>query len=169
MEKEIVNISHYGMPSINSVCVGSQWEQQDYTLLTAPGNDVFLVHPEINPNNKNNVKLGNQNITLTPHGCGVRMNNPQDKIEYLDGGIKIGDNSYRIGESVNIGVDVSVRTKGMTKFELNQHINKMLSVCPGIVIGRLTQEFARTKYGDFDYQEERNAERNLYETSGNSL
>ena len=169
MKKEIVNISHYGMPSINSVCIGSQWEQQNYTLLTAPGNDVFLVHPEINPNNKNNVKLGNQNITLTPHGCGVKMNNPQDKIEYLDGGIKIGDNCYHIGESVNIGVDVSVRTKGMTNYELNRHIDKILSICPGTVYGRLTQEFARTKYGDFDYQKERNAERNLYETCGNSL
>lgn len=169
MEKEIVNISHYGMPSINSVCIGSQWEQQDYTLLTAPGNDVFLVHPEIKPNNKNSVKLDNQNITLTPHGCGVRMNNSQDKIEYFDGGIKIGDNSYHIGESVNIGVDVSVRTKGMTNYELNQHICKILSVCPGTVYGRLTQEFARTKYGDFNYQEERNVERNLHEACGNSL
>ena len=97
------------------------------------------------------------------------MNNPQDKIEYFDGGIKIGGNSYHIGESVNIGVDVSVRTKGMTNYELNQHIGKILSVCPGTVYGRLTQEFARTKYGDFDYQEERNAERNLHEACGNSL
>ena len=128
-----------------------------------------MVHPEINPSNKNNAKLGNQNITLTPHGCGVRMKNPQDKIEYLDGGIKIGDNCYHIGESVNIGVDVSVRTKGMTNYELNQHIGKILSVCPGTVYGRLTQEFARTQYGDFDYQEERNAERNIHEACGNSL
>ena len=42
MKKEIVNISHYGMPSINSVCIGSQWEQQDYTLLTAPGRNVTI-------------------------------------------------------------------------------------------------------------------------------
>lgn len=140
LEKEIVNISHYGMPSINSVCIGTQWEQQDYMLLTAPGNDVFLVHPDIK-----------QNITLTPHGCGVKMNNPQDKIEYFAGGIKIGDNSYQMGESVNIGIDVAVRTKGMTDAELEHYINKILSLCPGTIYGRLTQKFARTKYGDFEY------------------
>ena len=51
--KEIINISHYGMPTINSICIGCQWEQLDYTLLTAPGNDIFLVHPDLNSNNQN--------------------------------------------------------------------------------------------------------------------
>ena len=86
----------------------------------------------------------------------------QDRIEYFDGGIKIGSNIYHIGDSVNIGVDVSVRTKGMTNYELNHHVNRILSVCPGTVYGRLTQLFARTKYGDFDYQKERNTEHDLY-------
>ncbi len=163
MEKEIVNISHYGMPSINAVCVGAQWEQQDYTLLTAPGNDIFLVHPEISSNYRNNIQIDGCKIALTPHGCGVKMNYPDDKIEYFAGGIKIGNHRYQIGESINIGVDVSVRTKGMTNLELDNHINKILSICPGHVYGRLTQEFARTKYGDFDYQKERNAVYNVYE------
>ena len=169
MEKEIINISHYGMPSINSVCIGSQWEKQYFTLLTAPGNDIFLVHPEINTKNKNNLQLDNKTITLTPHGCGVKMNNPQDKIKYFNGGIQIGDKCYRSGESVDIGVDVSVRTKGMTTQELNNHIKDILTICPGTVYGRLSQQFARTKYGDFDYQKERNADRNVYETCRNSL
>lgn len=165
MEKELINISHYGMPTINSVCIGCQWEQLDYTLLTAHGNDVFLVHPEINPNNKNYINLHGKNITLTPHGCGVRMNNPEDKIEYFDGGLRIGDNVYKIDESVNIGVDVSVRTKNMTNEELDNHINNILSKCPGEIYGRLSQKFARTKYGDFNYKEEyENANNNIYKT-----
>ena len=166
LEKEVINISHYGMPTINSICIGSQWEQLNYTLLTAPGNDIFLVHPKINSNNENSVILNGQNITLTPHGCGVRMNNPEDKIEYYDGGIKIGDNTYKIGESVNIGVDVSVRTKGMTHDELDNHIQNILSKCPGEIYGRLTQKFARTKYGDFSYggDELKNANNNVYKT-----
>ena len=45
------------MPTINSICIGSQWEQLDYTLLTAPKNDIFLVHPEIDSNNLNNIVL----------------------------------------------------------------------------------------------------------------
>ena len=165
IEKEIINISHYGMPTINSICIGSQWEQIDYTLLTAPGNDVFLVHPEINSNNLNSIILEGKSMTLTPHGCGVRMNNPEDKIEYFEGGIKIGDNTYKIGESVNIGVDVSVRTKGMTPDELDSHIQNILSMCPGTIYGRLSQRFARTKYGDFNYKGElENANSNIHKT-----
>lgn len=165
IEKEVINISHYGMPTINSVCIGSQWEQLDYTLLTAPGNDVFLVHPEIDSNNLNSINLDGKNVTLTPHGCGVRMNNPEDEIEYFDGGIKIGDNFYKSGESVNIGVDVSVRTKGMTTDELDNHIQKILSICPGTIYGRLSQRFARTKYGDFNYKGElEDANNNIHKT-----
>lgn len=152
LEREVVNISHYGMPLINAICIGTQWEEQNYTLLTAPGNDVFLVRPDSTSNGKNSFWLGNQKITLTPHGCGVKMNRLEDKIEYFNGGIKIGNNQYQIGESVNIGVDVLVRTKGMTNNELDHHVHQILSTCPGTIYGRLRQEFARTKAGDFDYQ-----------------
>ena len=170
IEKEVINISHYGMPSINSVCIGSQWEQLDYTLLTAPGNDVFLVHPEINTRYLNNIILDGKNITLSPHGCGVRMNNSKDKIEYFEGGIKIGDNIYNLGESVNIGVDVSVRTSGITNNELDSYIQNILSICPGTIYGRLSQIFARTKYGDFNYKEVlENADNNIHKTRRNSL
>lgn len=113
------------MPTINSICIGSQWEQLDYTLLTAPKNDIFLVHPEIDSNNLNNIVLDGKNITLTPHGCGVRMNNPEDKIEYFEGEIKIGNNIYKSEENVRIGVDVAVRTNGMTHGELDNHIEKI--------------------------------------------
>lgn len=165
IESEIINISHYGMPTINSVCIGSQWEQTDYTLLTAPGNDIFLVHPNIDKCNQNSVSIDEKNLTLTPHGCGVRMNNSNDNIEYFDGGIRIGDNSYKIGESVNIGVDVSVRTSGMSNSELYNHISDILSKCPGQIYGRLSQKFARTKYGDFCYREEiENANSNIHKT-----
>lgn len=154
MGEELINISHYGMPTINSVCIGSQWEQQDYTLLTAPGNDVFLVHPNLDKSNINTINLANKNLTLTPHGCGVRMNNLEDEIIYLRNGLKIGDNVFERSSSVNIGVDVSVRTKGMSNNELDEHIEKILSVCPGQVYGRLQQKFSRTKYGDFIYKED---------------
>ena len=78
LQKEVINISHYGMPTNNSICIGSQWEQLDYALLTAPGNAIYLVHPKLNLNNT--FALDNINITLTPHGCGVKMNNSAKKI-----------------------------------------------------------------------------------------
>lgn len=146
---EVINISHYGMPTNNSVCIGCQWEQEDYTLLTAPGNDVFLVHPDLS--STNSINIDNRSLTLTPHGCGVSLKNNDDTISYLDDGIEIGNKHFKIGESINIGDDVLVRTKNMDKKHLNQHIQSILNKCPGRVYGRLHQLYARTKYGDFDY------------------
>lgn len=147
--EEIINLSHYGMPTNNSVCIGCQWEQQDFTLLTAPGNDIFLVHPNMLSNNT--IRLGTKDVTLTPHGCGVKLKNNEDRINYLKDGIKIGNKKFKIGESINIGNDVLVRTKNMSDIQLQKHVDSILNRCPGQVFGQMHQLFARTKYGDFDY------------------
>ncbi len=153
LQKEVINISHYGMPTNNSICIGSQWEQLDYALLTAPGNAIYLVHPKLNLNNT--FALDNINITLTPHGCGVKMNNSADKIEYLDKNtLKVGNNIFSLGNSVNIGIDVSVRTNGMNKEELDTYILNILKQCPGTVYGKLKQRYAKTKSGDFEFIKE---------------
>ena len=153
LQKEVINISHYGMPTNNSICIGSQWEQLDYALLTAPGNAIYLVHPKLNLNNT--FALDNINITLTPHGCGVKMNNSADKIEYLDKNtLKVGNNIFSLGNSVNIGIDVSVRTNGMNEEELDTYILNILKQCPGTVYGKLKQRYAKTKSGDFEFIKE---------------
>lgn len=147
--EEVINLSHYGMPTSNAVCIGCQWEQEDFTLLTAPGNDIFLVHPNLTASNT--VQLNNKKITLTPHGCGVMLKNSRDTIEYIDNGILIGNKFFKKGESINIGNDVTVRTNNMDSKHLNEHIQSILEKCPGTVYGQMNQLFARTKYGDFDY------------------
>ena len=148
-DEEIINLSHYGMPTNNAVCIGCQWEQEDFTLLTAPGNDIFLVHPNLKA--QNTINLNNKVITLTPHGCGVMLKNNNDTIEYLDNGILIGNKHFKKGESINIGNDVKVRTNGMNSEHIKQHIENVLYRCPGTIYGQMHQLFARTKYGDFDY------------------
>ncbi|MCI9366603.1 MAG: hypothetical protein HFJ54_09045 [Clostridia bacterium] len=148
-EEEVINLSHYGMPTNNAVCIGCQWEQEDFTLLTAPGNDIFLVHPNLTA--PNTVELSNKEITLTPHGCGVMLKNSGDTIEYIDNGILIGNKYFKKGESINIGNDVTVRTNNMDTEHVKQHIETVLDRCPGTIYGQMHQLFARTKYGDFDY------------------
>lgn len=147
--EQIINLSHYGMPTANAVCIGCQWEQEDFTLLTAPGNDIYLVHPDLT--NQNTINLRNKHITLTPHGCGVMLKKNSDAIEYLNDGILIGNKHFKEGESVNIGNDVVVRTNGMHSKQVRQHIKNILDRCPGEIYGQMYQLFARTKYGDFDY------------------
>ena len=148
-DEEVINLSHYGMPTSNAVCIGCQWEQEDFTLLTAPGNDIFLVHPNLTA--QNTINLNNKVITLTPHGCGDMLKNNNDTIEYLDNGILIGNKHFKKGESINIGNDVKVRTNGMDSEHVKQHIENVLHRCPGTIYGQMHQLFARTKYGDFDY------------------
>ena len=148
-DKEIINMSHYGMPANNAVCIGCQWEQEDFTLLTAPGNDIFLIHPDIGSNNT--VQLNDKSITLTPHGCGVRLNNHTGSISYCKDGITIGDKHFRNGQSIDIGKDVSVRTLNMSSEQLKEHIDAILRKCPGKIYGQMHQLFARTKHGDFYY------------------
>ena len=131
------------------LCIGCQWEQDNFTLLTAPGNDIYLVHPELS--SKNTIKLNDKQITLTPHGCGVMLKNNSDTIEYLDDGILIGNKYFKKGESINIGNDVLVRTNGMRSEQVKQHIEKILDRCAGTIYGQMHQLFARTKYGDFYY------------------
>jgi len=147
--EEVINLSHYGMPTNNAVCIGCQWEQEDFTLLTAPGNDIFLVHPNVTA--PNTIDLNNKKITLTPHGCGVMLKNSSDTIKYLNDGILIGNKHFKKGESINIGNDVSVRTNNMDSKHVKQHIETVLDRCPGTIYGQMYQLFARTKYGDFDY------------------
>lgn len=147
--EEVINLSHYGMPTNNAVCIGCQWEQEDFTLLTAPGNDIFLVHPNLTA--QNTVELSNKQITLTPHGCGVMLKNSSDTIKYLNDGILIGNKHFKKGESINIGNDVSVRTNNMDSKHVKDYIETILDRCPGTVYGQMHQLFARTKYGDFDY------------------
>lgn len=148
-DKEIINMSHYGMPTNNAVCIGCQWEQEDFTLLTAPGNDIFLIHPNIDSNNT--IQLNDKSITLTPHGCGVRLNKNTESINYCKDGITIGDRYFRNGKSLDIGKDVSVRTSNMSSEQLKEYIESILRKCPGKIYGQMHQLFARTKHGDFYY------------------
>lgn len=147
--EEIINLSHYGMPTNNVICIGCQWEQDNFTLLSAPGNDIYLVHPNLS--SENTIKLKDKEITLTPHGCGVKLKNSSDTIEYLADGIRIGNRQLKKGESINIGNDVAIRTSNMDSKQVKEHIEKILDKCPGTIYGRMHQLFARTKYGDFDY------------------
>lgn len=147
--EEVINLSHYGMPTSNAVCIGCQWEQEDFTLLTAPGNDIFLVHPNLTA--QNTIELSNKQITLTPHGCGVMLKNSSETIKYLDDGILIGNKRFKKGESINIGNDVAVRANNMDSKHVKEHIANVLEKCPGTIYGQMHQLFARTKYGDFDY------------------
>lgn len=147
LDKEILNIPHYGMPNRNSVCIGTQWENRLYTLLTAPGNNIYLVNPIVIEDSPNNFIHNNTNILLNPHGLGVKLVNDDIDIKYVEQGMMIGDKRFLLGERVNIDVDVKIRTHNETQEILEKTVSRVLKKCPGEIKGELEQICSITKRG----------------------
>lgn len=147
LEKEILTIPHYGMPDINSVCIGTQWNNQLYTLLTAPENNIYLVKPILKENSLNSFIHNNKNMLLSPHGLGVRLINDNVNIKYIEQGMIIGNKRFSLGESVDIDVDVKIRTHNETIEVLDNTVKKLLEKCPGEIKGELEQICSITKRG----------------------
>jgi hypothetical protein len=135
------------MPNINSVCIGTQWNNRLYTLLTAPKNNIYLVNPIVDVDKQNIFKHNDKEILLSPHGLGVKLTNENIDINYIEQGIKIGNKTFNLGESVNIDVDVKIRTHNESKELVDETVKKVLSKCPGELQGELKQICAITKRG----------------------
>ena len=131
LDKEVLSIQHYGMPNNHTVCIGSHWEPTPYTLLTAPGRPIFIVEP-------------GKNYDGSPHGFGLSVKNPY--IGFSKNTISIGDKSFHLGESINIGADAINRCASSTD-DLDDYVSGILNVCPGKVIGKLYQIVSVSKDG----------------------
>jgi hypothetical protein len=129
--KEVLSVQHYGMPNNHTVCIGSHWESMPYTLLTAPGRPIFLVKP-------------GKNYDGSPHGFGLAVKH--SNIEFAIDSIKIGNKTFRSGESINIGTDAINRCASQ-KDNLDDYVKGILKVCPGKIIGKLYQIVSISKDG----------------------
>ncbi len=92
MENEILNVAHYGMPSIYEVLIGVQKTAGLATLLTSLGKNVYIV--------KKKEKSENHYI---PHGFGLELPENSD-FAYCENGIQIGKKEFFSG-SITIGED----------------------------------------------------------------
>ena len=79
IDKKIINIQHYGMPTEHSICIGCHWKEGMYALLTAPGEDIYFINPLKSDNNR--FKHDNFNFTLSPHGLGQKVPNKNADIK----------------------------------------------------------------------------------------
>ena len=92
MGKEVLNVAHYGMPTIHEVLIGVQKTAGLATLLTSPGKNVYIVK------NKKDA-----NAHYIPHGFGLELPEESD-FAYQKDGIKIGAKEFSSG-SIIIGKD----------------------------------------------------------------
>lgn len=136
LEKEILNISHYGMPNNHTVCIGVQWQNEKYTLLTAPSKNIYIVDPV--PTNK---------LSLSPHGLGLQITNQNTNITYLENAFKIGDKFFNKEHNIEIGIDSKNRGIDCSQKELENYVHKILDICPGTITGELQQLCAFSKKG----------------------
>lgn len=125
---EILNIQHYGMPNPHSIAIGCQWEKTPYLLLTAPKCPLYLVDPLQGGENVH------ADLTLTPHGLGMRSVEPP-KITYTDEGLKVNE--------VFFGFNHAMR--GAPEMELRAFptlLKEVFQKCPGNILATFLPKFS---------------------------
>lgn len=141
LKQEITNLSHYGMPCDNMICIGCHWEDAVFPLLTSPGRDIFVLRP-----NKESIRLHNaeKKYVLSPHGLGLEFKEQDTSIFFNKDNIEFKGEKYYIGHIMDIDNEVLIRGE---KQDLMTYIQKILYKTPADVILQLKQICCYSKRG----------------------
>lgn len=113
---EILNVAHYGMPTIHEVLIGVQKTAGLATLLTSLGKNVYIV--------KKKEKSENSYI---PHGFGLELPENSD-FAYCENGIQIGKKEISSG-SITIGGEAINRHGFLeTDESLRKYVRKIAQI-----------------------------------------
>ena len=116
MGREILSVSHYGMPTIHEVLIGVQKTEGLVTLLTSPGKNVYIVK-----------KIENAKNNYMPHGFGLELPEESD-FTYHKNGIQIGEKKFYSG-SITIGEDaINRHSFSETDESLRKYIRKIVQI-----------------------------------------
>lgn len=151
IDKKILNIQHYGMPTEHAICIGCHWKDGMYALLTAPGEDIYFVNPLYHT--KNRFKHDGRDFTLSPHGLGQKVPNQNTNIEISKDNIIIGENSFKDGQILNIDVDIKIRGTSKGDKKISETVQDILKIYPGQIQGKMKQIASITKRGFKIYEE----------------
>lgn len=139
IDKEVLNVQHYGMPTPTSVAIGCQWNAKDfYVLLTAPGKPIFFIEPELT--GKNVIQSGKETLVLTPHGLGMKSVTPPT-VEYLPNSLKVSDTEYQLNDALKGKQAMVLRSFNETA-GVPKTVSDILEKCPGKVVGSFTQIYS---------------------------
>ena len=116
MGREILSVSHYGMPTIHEALIGVQKTEGLATLLTSPGKNVYIVK-----------KIENAKNNYMPHGFGLELPEESD-FTYHRNGIQIGEKKFYSG-SITIGEDaINRHSFSETDESLRKYIRKIVQI-----------------------------------------
>jgi len=142
IEEEVLYCQHYGMPTSNSIAIGCHWlyEESIYLLLTNKDSPVYIILAK--KGFDNTVTIENKDIILVPHGLG-NISLIGEKIHYGSNSIAIGNKSIKIDGHFEFGKDIAVRkfTKSQCSNSEAVTLEKILSKCPGKVLGKMLQKY----------------------------
>lgn len=116
MGEKILNVAHYGMPSIHEVLIGVQKTNEVATLLTSPGKNVYIVK-----------KRGNSKNDYIPHGFGLEL--PKgSKLAYHRDYLEIGGKKFT-SNGITIGED-AINRHGFSEkdSELREYVEKIAQI-----------------------------------------
>lgn len=140
VEAEISNIQHYGMPTKNAVAIGANWldSGEKYVLLTDRKQPLYLVE-----NIGNESTQIAENKFLAPHGLGMKHKKQSEiDLEYTENGIILNGKEYTAKDRLSKNVEIKVRSSD----DNNAIVHKILNICPGKIVGKLTPIFGYDSY-----------------------
>jgi hypothetical protein len=147
--EEVINLLHYGMPSVNSVAIGCQWFDRSslFLLLTTPQKPLYFI--ESVEDSQNSTAIENKNISLYPHGLGKQSLQPL-MINYAEKSLCVNRNNFALNESLQEERSLALRELDELDVDdcgLPRQIKLILEKCPGKVVGVLQPIFSYGRYG----------------------
>ena len=96
--------------------------------------------------------LGSANALLNYNVTGNGGRECDRKVEKISkDDIKIGDNSFKDGQILNIDVDIKIRGTADGDTPISETIQDILKIYPGIIQGKMKQIASITKRGFKEY------------------
>lgn len=131
--EEVLYSAHYGMPNNSSISIGSQWQKQNYVLLSSEGSPIYIIE-ESNPH-----------CPYMPHGFGLTIKGKCNSLSFSDEDIVINGISIcckngfiasGITQTRNTGVNVT-----------NKVLNDFLPSRSITIVKKLKQMYSYTRNG----------------------
>lgn len=88
---------------------------------------------------------------LSPYGLGQKVPNKNANIKISKDDIKIGDNSFKDGQILNIDVDIKIRGTDDGDAPISETVQDILKIYPGRIQGKMKQIASVTKRGFKEY------------------
>lgn len=124
-------------------------ERRNVCLAYSTREDIYFVNPL--ESEKNRFKHDNRNFTLSPHGWGKKFQAKMRISEISKDDIKIGDNSFKDGQILNIDVDIKIRGTADGDSPISETVQDILKIYPGEIQGKMKQIASITKRGFKEY------------------